>query len=102
MNKKIFDVKVSDIPFYPKGMKISKEDKSKYGLYGSCAYRLAFARGLGGSIKEKTWDKINHIHKCCGAMVPWRHHGNCPGLGNRNKEDDLSDLKEISQENKEL
>ena len=92
--KQVFKEKVKDIPFFPKGTQIPKEIKDKFNLNGQ-TYRMAFARGLGGSKKEATWDRKKHIHTCCGAMVPWRHHGNCPKLGNRNDPYDLSDLKDI-------
>lgn len=87
--------KVSEIPFFAKGERIPQEMKDKFQLNGS-AYRMAFARGLGGSIKEKTWNKELHMHSCCGAKVNWRHHGDCPRLGNRNDPDDYSDLKDTS------
>lgn len=93
MKRTTFAEKVCDIPFFPKGTKISKEIKRKYNLEE--AYRMAFARGLGGSQKEATWSKKEHVHTCCGAKVPWRHKGACPNLGNRNDPDDLSDLKDI-------
>lgn len=44
------------------------------------AYRRAFLDGLGGSCKEITWDKEQHIHKCCQSRQPWRHKVNCPRL----------------------
>lgn len=83
---------VSEIPFYDKGVKIPRKIKEQYGLINN-AYRQAFARGLGGYRTESTWNK--KMHTCCKSKVFWRHHGNCPRLGNREDPDDLSDLKDL-------
>lgn len=81
--RRVFDTKVSDIPFFEKGEVISREIKDKYHLNGNF-YRMCFARGTGGSRKEETFDKnIGNGaggHKCCGSKVPWRHKANCPRL----------------------
>lgn len=42
------------------------------------AYRRAFLDGLGGSRREATWNKYEHI--CCNSKVYWRHKSSCPAL----------------------
>jgi uncharacterized repeat protein (TIGR04076 family) len=44
------------------------------------AYRYAFLKGQGGSIKEETWNKFKHEHICCQSRVAWRHKTKCPKL----------------------
>jgi hypothetical protein len=83
---------VSEIPFYPAGIRIPKSDVIKYGL--DSVYRYIFARGQGGSCRDITWSKEKYLHECCGSKYPWRHFAACP-KALRNLPDDLSDLKDI-------
>lgn len=43
-------------------------------------YRMAFYQGVGGTRKEKTWNKKLHRHDCCKSAVAWRHLRSCPAL----------------------
>lgn len=55
-------------------------------------YRYCQYIAQGGSRKEKSWNKLDHQHDCCGSKVPWRHRTGCkPELPD--DLDDLSDLK---------
>ena len=44
------------------------------------AYRYAFLKGQGGSMKETTWDSVSKKHSCCQSKVSWRHKTACPRL----------------------
>lgn len=80
--KVIPKIKVSEMPYFEG--KISLAEKEKYGMIMSNGevnyYRVMFAKGQGGSRKEKTWNKIKHKHECCKSKVPWRHKSACPRL----------------------
>lgn len=92
MKNVVFGRKVSpvnEIPYYPPGVRIPKDEYYKYGL--DSVYRWVFARGQGGSAKDVTWSKAKHMHVCCNSKYPWRHFKNCP-KALRNAPDDLSDL----------
>lgn len=82
MKKVIPNIKVSDIPFFEGN--ISYEDKKRYGMIMPSGeinyYRVMFAKGMGGSSKENTWDRSAHMHKCCRSKVCWRHKTSCPRL----------------------
>lgn len=44
------------------------------------AYRVAFMKGQGGSVREETWNRQEHHHNCCKSRVAWRHRTECPRL----------------------
>lgn len=78
---------VSEIPYYPPGTRIPKEDVRKYGL--DSVYRYMFARGRGASSKDFTWNGDEHT--CCHCKYPWRHFATCKHA-RPNWSDDLADL----------
>jgi len=41
--------------------------------------RIAKYKGLGGTRKESSWNKLKQQHDCCGSKVSWRHKVNCRG-----------------------
>lgn len=50
-------------------------------------YRKEFIKGRGGSLKDKTWNRLKHLHICCQSKVPWRHKAGCHTLT-----DELKDI----------
>jgi hypothetical protein len=81
---------VSEIPYYPPGTRIPKEDVRKHGL--DSVYRYMFARGRGASCRDVTWDGRQHI--CCRCNYPWRHFATCKNA-RPNWPNDLSDLRDV-------
>jgi hypothetical protein len=79
---------VSEIPYYPPGTRIPKEDVRKYGL--NSVYRYMVARGRGASRKDFTWNGKEHT--CCHCKYPWRHFATCKHA-RPNWSDDLGDVK---------
>jgi hypothetical protein len=77
------------IPYYPPGVRIPKEDVRRYGL--DSVYRYMIARGRGASRKDVTWNGKEHT--CCHCRYPWRHFPTCMHA-RPNWKDDLSDLKD--------
>jgi hypothetical protein len=82
MDKVIPTVRVTDIPFFEG--RITRADKEKYGMIMPSGkdndYRIAIAKGQGGSAKEETWERTQHWHSCCKSKVAWRHKTSCPRL----------------------
>lgn len=91
-------IKVEFLPFYESIKTLPKERKMELGLIMSSGkmnkYRMAFVLGQGASIKEQSWDRRRHHHRCCKSNVSWRHLKNCPKLL-KNAPDNLSDLKDL-------
>lgn len=84
MKKVIPKMKVSRLPFFEKGQKLTYEELQAYGIVMSNGdlnyYRLEFMRGRGGNYKEETWNRKHHWHNCCKSKVAWRHRINCQRL----------------------
>lgn len=96
--KVIPELKVADAGCYSRKQirEMSLEEKQRLGLIMSNGllnqYRYYQFTGRGGSYKEKSWNKADHHHDCCGSKVAWRHKTGCkPELPD--DPDDLSDLR---------
>lgn len=63
---------------------LSMGERKRLGLYLPSGqtnyYRIQKMKGFGGSRREETWSKPDHMHVCCESRVPWRHKINCPRL----------------------
>jgi hypothetical protein len=76
-----------EIPYYPPGTRIPRDEFFKYGL--DSVYRYMIARGRGASRKDVTWNGKEHT--CCHCKYPWRHFATCRHA-RPNWPVDLSDL----------
>ena len=80
--KVIPKIKVKNMQYMEQMTSIA--DKKRNGLWCSTgsknAYRVAFAKGQGGSVGEETWNRTGHQHECCKSKVAWRHRTECPKL----------------------
>lgn len=80
---------------------LSKEEKERRGYYLSTGrindYRFYHAIGMGGSYREKSWNRKKHQHDCCKSKVAWRHRNGCKTHKENSANDDYSDLKDVSQ-----
>ncbi len=90
--------KVSELPFVFGELtkeKLAEIRRLNPGQPKNMDYRIQFIKGYGASTKDLTWDRIKHIHECCGSPVAWRHRAKCPKILRDQGPDDLSDLKDI-------
>jgi hypothetical protein len=92
-------IKVEFMPYRESIKAMPETEKKTLGLILNSGkineYRKTFIEGLGASIKDKSWNRKKHWHRCCKSTVPWRHLKTCPKLC-RNAPDDLSDLKDLN------
>lgn len=58
-------------------------------------YRYYHGIGMGGSKKDKSWNKKKHQHDCCKSKVSWRHRTGCKSCKENTNDDDYSDLKDL-------